>query len=405
MRMGFGFTARAGTLVVATAAWLGCAWLLARTSVPALDLSGVDVHALLPARELERARRYSFGTEMLWVAGEAVKLVALAVLAWRLPRVARGIGLGRVGASVIVGVIVLSTLWAVSLPFSIAALWWQHHWGLGSFDVASWLGAQWGSLAALAITALATIVVSVGLAVRFPDRWWLPASLALVGITALFALGSGWLAAVGTAPVQSPSVRRDIERLETIEHVRGTPVRVQKVSSRTGEVNAYTAGIGPSANVVLWDTLLDGRLTRREIEFVIAHELGHVRSRHILKTIGWSALVSPLAALLIVLALRRRGGLRDPANIPAAALVLAVIALAATPLVNVVSRRYEAEADWRALDATRDPVAASNLFRSFARTSLDDPSPPLWDYVMLENHPTLAQRVALAARWRARNGP
>ena len=72
--------------------------------------------------------------------------------------------------------------------------------------------------------------------------------------------------------------------------------------------------------------------------------------------------------------------------------------------MNVVSRRYEAEADWRALNATRDPAAASRLFQDFARTSLQEPNPPLLDYLWLETHPTLAQRIAMAQAFRARSG-
>ena len=48
-------------------------------------------------------------------------------------------------------------------------------------------------------------------------------------------------------------------------------------------------------------------------------------------------------------------------------LTLTVLALLAAPIENVVSRRYEAEADWRALNATRDPAAARKLFESFER--------------------------------------
>ena len=68
-------------------------------------------------------------------------------------------------------------------------------------------------------------------------------------------------------------------------------MRVQNVSSWTDQANAFTVGFGPSTHVVLWDTLLDGRFSRGEVDVVIAHELGHVRSRHVLKAIGWTALI------------------------------------------------------------------------------------------------------------------
>jgi STE24 endopeptidase len=138
------------------------------------------------------------------------------------------------------------------------------------------------------------------------------------------------------------------------------------------------------------------------VRVVIAHELGHVRSRHVLKTIGWTALLVVPLLWLLALATRRRGGLGRPENLPSAALVLAVLVLVSLPAQNAVSRRYEAEADWRALNATRDPASARKLFQSFERTSLQQPSPATWDYLWLENHPTLMQRIAMTERWRER---
>jgi STE24 endopeptidase len=187
--------------------------------------------------------------------------------------------------------------------------------------------------------------------------------------------------------------------------VSGTRVRVQDVSSWTDQANAFTVGFGPSTRVVLWDTLLDGRFSRRQEDVVIAHELGHVRSRHILKAVGWTALIVLPTLWLLGLATRRRGGLGDPANLPYAILVLSVLSLLALPVQNAVSRRYEAEADWRALNATRDPAAMRALFQNFQETSLEEPSPGVLDYLWLENHPTLMQRIAMARAWRERNKP
>jgi STE24 endopeptidase len=299
--------------------------------------------------------------------------------------------------------VLLVTLWFVALPFSLVDLWWQHHWGLGPFDVGAWLAGQWSTLAPEAISAMATIVLLVGLAGRF-RRWWLLAAPVVVVIAAFFAFVSGWLASAASHSLDDPALAGDVQRLERIEHVPGTPVRVQDVSSWTSQANAFTVGFGPSTHVVVWDTLLDGRFTRGEEDVVVAHELGHVRSRHIVKAIGWTALIVLPTLWLLALATRRRGGVGDPANLPYAILVLTVLALVTTPIQNVVSRRYEAEADWRALNATRDPASDSKLFQSFQRTSLEEPSPPLLDYLWLENHPTLMQRIAMARAWRARNG-
>jgi STE24 endopeptidase len=332
----------------------------------------------------------------------AATLAALVVLARILPARVRTIGLGRIGSAVIVGMVLIVALWFVALPFSLADLWWQHHWGLGPFDILAWLSGQWSMLAPAAVSALATIVLLVGLAGRF-RRWWLVAAPIVVVIAALFAFVSGWLAAASAHPLRNPQLAADASRLERVEHVSGTPVSVQDVSKWTDQANAFTAGFGPSTHVVLWDTLLDRRFTRGEQVAVIAHELGHVRSRHIPKAIGWTALVVLPTLWLLALATRRRGGVGDPANLPYVILVLTVIGLLAAPFQNAISRRYEAEADWRSLNATHDPASTRKLFQTFERTSLEDPDPPTWDYLWLENHPTLAQRIAMVEQWRKRN--
>ena len=90
---------------------------------------------------------------------------------------------------------------------------------------------------------------------------------------------------------------------------------------------------------------------------MIAHELGpRAQPAHIEgDRLDARSIVLPTLWLL-ALATRRRGGVGDPANLPYVILVLTVLALLTTRCENVVSRRYEAEADWRALNATRDPA-------------------------------------------------
>jgi STE24 endopeptidase len=93
---------------------------------------------------------------------------------------------------------------------------------------------------------------------------------------------------------------------------------------------------------------------------------------------------------------RRRGGLARPEAVPLALLTVAVLQLALAPATTWLSRRLEAEADWRALATTQDPEGARELFVGFAKASLGDPDPPAWSQWLLGTHPTLAERVAMA---------
>ena len=184
---------------------------------------------------------------------------------------------------------------------------------------------------------MCAVVLLVGLAGRF-RRWWLLAAPVIVAIAAIFAFASGWLGAAGTHPLQNRVYAADAARLERIEHVTGTPVRVQRLV-RTDQANAFTIGFGPSTHVVIWNTLLDGRFSRGEIDATIARELGHVRSRHVLKAIGWSALIVIPTLWLLDLITRRRGGVGDPVNLPFVFLVLALLMLLAAPIQARSPRR------------------------------------------------------------------
>jgi len=242
----------------------------------------------------------------------------------------------------------------------------------------------------------------MALARVFGRNWWLAGAPVLVGLVVLFAFLGGFVAGSGTEKLPKP-LRADVAALQQRQGV-DVPVRELKVSDWTNQANAFATGLGPSTRVVLWDTLLDGRFSRDEVRVVVAHELGHVERRHLWKSLAWVALLAFPIAFLVAEATRPAGGLGSPGAIPLAFLVLTLAGIAASPLENAVSRRYEAEADWTALQATRDPAAATALFRSFARTSLEQPDPPLWDYALFQSHPTLAQRIAMAERWRALAG-
>ena len=173
------------------------------------------------------------------------------------------------------------------------------------------------------------------------------------------------------------------------------PLRVQRVVATRPWRTPTRSGLGPSRRVVLWDTLLDGRFTP-QVDVVLAHELGHHSSDHIPKAIGWFTLFALPGAFLLMLATRRRGGMGEPAAIPLALLVVAVLQLAATPAQNLVSRRMEAEADWKALQTTHDPAAARGLFRR-ARGDLARRSEPA---VAGRNYSSAhTRRSPTASRW------
>ena len=94
---------------------------------------------------------------------------------------------------------------------------------------------------------------------------------------------------------------------------------------------------------------------------MLAHELAHHSQRHLPEGLGWFALFAIPGAWILMRTTRGRGGMGAPAAVPLALLVVAVFQLATAPLANHISRRMEAEADWKALQVTRDPAALEGL--------------------------------------------
>jgi len=395
--------ARVATISGVVALWLLAASFLWRTRVPAnLDLPDLDPSRYFSAQQLERSLDFERFERIVWVLSILVGIGALVLLVRRAPKVAAEIGLGRIGTGIVLAMLTLTTLWFAALPFTIASSWWERRHGLARSSVGEWVLVPWVQLIGQVLFALIVVAVVLALAGRFPRRWWIPAAGAFTALALLFSFVLPYVETLGTHRLRKPELRAAVRTLEQREGVRGTPVLVDDVSHTTTQANAMSEGIGPSRRVFLWNTLLDGRFGVDEVRVVIGHELAHTARRHIWKGVAWFGIFALPIGFVIAEVTRRRGGLRDPALVPLAALASTVIGVFATPAENVISRRYEAEADWIALQSTHTPAAARRLFARFARTSLQQPNPPTWDYVMLETHPTIMQRIAMTKVWRAR---
>jgi STE24 endopeptidase len=392
---------RLAGFAVAAALWLVCALLLLDDSVPAgLDLPTVDVGHTFGAELVGRAERYERFLRIDWVLSQIVLLAVLWIYARKGVGFIRQSAAGRIGTGMLLGMLGLGILWLVQLPFGLAAVWWERRYETSEIGYLEWALGDWLELGAAFLSLCLALLVVMALAGWLGERWWLPGTAVFVGIAAFFAFIAPYL--VTTSALDDPGLVASARRFERQQGLPEIPVRVEEVSGGTSQANAYAVGLGPTRRVVLWDTLLDGRFSDGAERVVLAHELGHHSSKHLPKLLAWFALFAAPGAYLLMRITRRRGGIGRPEAVPLALFVVAVIQLAAAPAQNWISRRMEAEADWKALQSTRDPAGARALFTGFADTSLGDPSPPTWAYVALETHPTLEQRVAMTRAWEAR---
>jgi STE24 endopeptidase len=300
----------------------------------------------------------------------------------------------------LLGMLGLGLVWLVQLPFTLLDVWWARRYGLTESGYLEWAFGHWFELGGTFVSICLALLVVMALARWLGEIWWIPGAAAFVAIGTLFAFVQPYL--VETKPLRDPELRQAAREFERDQGVSGVPVSIEDVSGTTSQANAYAVGLGPSRKVVLWSTMVDGSFTTREVKVVLAHEIGHQSSDHIPKALAWFGLFALPGAWVLMRATRRRGGMGEPVAVPLALLVVAAFQLAAAPAQAWISRRMEAEADWKALQTTRDPVAARGLFVGFGRTDLANPDPPTWAHVLLDSHPTLAQRVAMVEAWEKR---
>jgi len=393
---------------LALVVWIVAGALLWRTKVPPLDLPRLDPEAFFGAAELERIDEYRrvtrgllLGSLALEIAVAGLFVVFAGSLAARLGRVAGGAMRTGVG----IGLVAVLAVWLAGLPLSAVGHAWARRYGLSRQGYGGWLGDQATQLGIRAVLVAIAVAGTMALARRLGPRWWLAGAPAFVGLAVLFVVLQPLVVQPLTnrfEPLRDRALVREIERLAAREGVDIDKVEVADASRRTTTANAYVAGIGPTRRVVFYDTILDGRFPRGELLAVAAHELAHVGRRHLWKGLGWLALLAVPGVALLARVTERKGGLRDPAVVPLGLLVALLFYLGTLPLQNLISRRYEAEADWLALQATRDPKGAIGLERRFVTTSLADPTPPGWVTLWFGTHPPALERIAMARAFSAR---
>jgi Zn-dependent protease with chaperone function len=389
-------------LAAAVAGWFVAAYFLWQSVIPdGLRLPDVDETSLFPTSTLSEAETYERFVRWDFVLAELVVLAVVAVYARIGPKFVRESAAGPIGTGMLLAMLGLGLVWLLQLPFGLAELWWQRRHDVTEASYGEWILSGWFGLGGQFLFICLAMLIVVGLAQVVGDWWWLPGGVAFVALSLLFTFVFPYLIP-GQKSLHRPELAAAASSYERELGLDDIPIKVQDVSGDTTLPNAEAVGLGPTRRVVLWSTILRPPFSLDEQKVVVAHELGHHARKHLWKGVGWYALFAIPGAFVISRVTRRRGGMRNPEAVPLGLLALIVLSIIATPLLNVITRHMEAEADWVALTLTQDPQDAEGLFKQFTYAAHADPSPPTWSYVLIETHPTGLQRIEMARAWRAR---
>lgn len=201
-------------------------------------------------------------------------------------------------------------------------------------------------------------------------------------------------------PVEDESLKERIAELNERAGIQTNKILRVDASKRSKHTNAYFTGLGKTKRIVLFDTLLNS-MSHEEIIAVLAHEIGHWKKRHLLKTLVLFEFFS-LSALYAAFKFIQGDFLTRLFNIStdtiyAKFVILAffgsIISLPVQIFFNYLSRKYEREADRISYELTKDSQNIVSTLIKLSRENLSNLYPHPLYVTIYYSHPPVIERI------------
>ena len=136
---------------------------------------------------------------------------------------------------------------------------------------------------------------------EYPESWWLYMWIAYIIFNVIVLFAYPTIIAPMFNDFKKLSDKKIIDIIKTLSNKTDfnvTDVYVMDGSKRSKHSNAYFTGFYKSKRIVFFYTLLE-ILTPKEVQAVLAHEIGHYKKNHITKSMILSLFIS-LAGLFLL---------------------------------------------------------------------------------------------------------
>jgi STE24 endopeptidase len=201
-------------------------------------------------------------------------------------------------------------------------------------------------------------------------------------------------------PLAEDDLRRAIETYARGQNFKMRGVFTMDGSKRSTKSNAFFTGFGRLRRIVLYDTLIE-KHTVDELVSVLAHEMGHYRRKHIIKTLGISILTSGLMFYILSLFINNRDlfaafQMQETsiyASLVFFAFLYAPIDMVLSILGNMLSRRHEYDADAYSVRTYKKPSAMITALKKLSVENLSNLTPHPLKVFMGYSHPPVLERI------------
>ncbi|HOC89832.1 MAG TPA: M48 family metallopeptidase [bacterium] len=178
-------------------------------------------------------------------------------------------------------------------------------------------------------------------------------------------------------------------------------VFVMDGSKRSSKSNAFFTGFGKNKRIALFDTLIE-KHTTAELTAVLAHEIGHYKKKHIITGMVMSICHMGVMFFLLSIFIRLAGlhaafGMQEVslyAGLLFFGLLYSPVELILGPLMNLLSRKHEFEADQFAVTTSGLGEAMISALKKLSRDNLSHLTPHPFYVFLHYSHPPILERIA-----------
>jgi STE24 endopeptidase len=177
-------------------------------------------------------------------------------------------------------------------------------------------------------------------------------------------------------------------------------VYVMDGSKRSTKSNAFFTGFGKNKRIALFDTLIE-KHTPEELVAVLAHEIGHYKKKHIPKNMTISILHTGIMFALLSLFLQVPGlfeafymeQMSVYAGLVFFGLLYAPVEMLLSAGMQLLSRKYEFEADAFAAKTLENPEAMVDVLKKLSKDNLSNLTPHPFYVFLNYSHPPVLERI------------
>ncbi len=317
---------------------------------------------------------------------------------------ARSFGFGEIGSGLIFISVLLFLLNIIQIPFSAYNTFViEEKYGFNKTTVKTFILDILKSFVLTLVIGLPVFALIIWFFLKYSTNAWLYVAISVI----LFELLITFIAPVFImplfnkyTPLEDGELKTELENYAKEQNFKMKGLYKMDGSKRSTKTNAFFTGFGKFRRIVLFDTLIQ-KHTKQELVSVLAHEMGHYKKGHIHKFMMMS-FANTFILFFILSFFIGNQYLFEAFSMQNISIYGAIVffGFLYTPISeilsiiqNIISRKYEYEADTYSVTTYKNPHAMIEALKKLSVDNLTNLTPHKFKVFIEYSHPPVLDRI------------